>query len=280
VRAVWDRGLEFLSDLVTQSCLRLQVQPVALPAYSPHLKGRLERWWLFLKTNLLPTLPGYSHGPADLRGHSALTGYALGEDAFLVKLADWIDWYLTEHVHSDLGCTPLQAWQADGTPLDLVPDEQLWQDFLLAKNKVKVSKNGIRFDTIDYLSRGGELNGKVGRHVQIRYLPHDRSFIEVFLEGEHLCTAIPRENLTPDEEIANSEARQRERRTAQARFTTANRQRRDAHPGHHRLTTDKRGRKHTADPVDDLLAGGEDALRELLAFTDQDEDGPQQMRIL
>lgn len=35
LRTLWDRGLEFLATSITASCLRLDVVPVALPAYSP-----------------------------------------------------------------------------------------------------------------------------------------------------------------------------------------------------------------------------------------------------
>jgi putative transposase len=161
LRAVWDRGLEFLSNLITESCMRLDVTPVALPAYSPHLKGRLERFWDFLKKDALPTLPGYSEGPKDLRGNSAIASYALGEDKFLVVLADWMDEYIAQHKLSTTGRTPLQMWKDDATPLEEIPEERLWTDFLVAKDRCKVSKNGIRFDRIDWTAPG--LQGKTGR---------------------------------------------------------------------------------------------------------------------
>lgn len=270
VRAVWDRGLEFLSNIITESCLRLDVIPVALPAYSPHLKGRLERFWGFLKTDALSHLPGYTDGPYDLRGNTSLAGAALGEDTFLIKLADWMDWYITEHVHSSTGTTALQKWQDDATPLDEIAPERLWLDFLVAKDRCKVSKNGIRWDRIDWVAP--ELQGKVGRHVEIRYLPHERSFVEVFIDGEHLCTATP--NVLLDDEASHQLLlrRQQARRQALQRQTAANRQRRTDYDDVHRLTKDKDGRRSVVDPAeDDLLAGGDRALRELLGDDDPDQ---------
>jgi len=269
LRAVWDRGLEFLANLITESCLRLDVLPVALPAYSPHLKGRVERFWRFLQEDCLSVLPGYTDGPKDLRGRSAIATAALGEDEFLVTLADWMDWYTTEHrVNGEL--TPLEAWKADGYPLDEIAPEQLWVDMLVAKDRCKVSKNGIRFDKIDWTAP--EITGVVGPTVEIRYLPHDRTFIEVFLAGEHLCTAHPQQALTADQEAAVIARRKEQRLQAQNRFTAANRQRKkNATDPVHRLEVDKNGNRVVIEPVDDLLAGGDEAL-EVIVGDDSELD--------
>lgn len=265
IRAVWDRGLEFLATLITESSMRLGFIPVALPAYSPHLKGGLERFWGFLKSDLLPSLPGYCEGPADLRGNHAIASAALGEDDFLVKLADWMDHYLTVHVNSSTGMTALQVWQADPTPLDPIPAERLWQDFLLAK-PAKVSKNGVRFDGIDYLAP--QIMGTVGRTVEMRHLPHDRSFIEVFLDGEHLCTAYPSHLLSADDTDEIVARRKQERHTAMARFTVANTQRRTQHDTVG-LFKDRDGRRLVVEPpAEDLLSGGNEAYARLITKSD------------
>ena len=268
MRAVWDRGLEFLAEVITQSCMRLQVIPVALPAYSPQLKPHIERFQGFLKRDALPSLPGYTDGGTDVRGRSAIASAALGESEFLLKVADWIDWYITEHVHASLGCTPLEAWQRDGTVLREAPAAQLWEDFLAQKKGVKVSKNGVRFDTIDFVS--GELNGYVGRKVEVRYLPHDRTFVEIFIDGVHLCTAYPRNSLTEDQDLEVKHHRQAERAKAQARFSTANRQRRSTHETTQMIERDKKGKmvvRQNVEAADDLLSGGDEALADLLTGT-------------
>jgi putative transposase len=277
LKAVWDRGLEFLATLITQSCLRLQVMPIALPAYSPHLKGRLERFWRTLKTGLLPQLPGYSEGPHDLRGNHAIADTALGEDEFLLRLDSWMTDYNVNHVVSTMRMTPLQAWRADGTPLDEIAPERLWQDMLVSKDS-KVSKNGIRWDTIDWVAP--ELVSVIGRHVEIRHLPHDRSFIEVFLDGDHLCTAVPVQDLDEETKQATIERRQAARAQAQKHFTAANRMRGKKHPGTAKLVKGKDGKRLVVDSADDLLAGGAQALEELFgkpAFGD-DGDARTQMR--
>jgi putative transposase len=278
VRVVWDRGLEFLANRVTASCMRLEILAFPLTAFSPHLKAQLERFWGTLKRGLLPTLPGYTDNVADLRGRSAIAAACLGQDEFLVKLADWMDWYIAERQHPTLGTTPLRSWAADATPLDEVPEDQLWEDFLIAKDKVKVSKMGVRFDTIDYV---GELTGPVGRLVEVRYLAHDRSFIEVFLDGSHLCTAFPQGSLDEETQLRVLEHRHEQQQAARQRFTVANRVRRTSHESTQLLDFDRTGKPTVREPkapADDLLDGAEQALDELLDRTLDTEPG--QMRLL
>jgi putative transposase len=268
MRAVWDRGLEFTSALVTESCLRLKIMPVALPAYSPHLKGALERWHRFMKQDLLSPLPGFTRGPRDVRGRSPLENYAINEDVFMHKFASWIDWYNTQHVVSTIRSTPLGAWKADGTPLTELADEDLWRDFLRAKT-CKVSKNGIRFDRIDWASPSGELDDVIGRTVEIRHLPHDRDFIEVFFDGEHLCTAFPHEAFTDDDQqqfLARRHAEKRDTARQQRRATRRRRDLAEQDGKLHRIERTKNGFVVR----DDLLEGGDDALARLLGDTTAD----------
>jgi hypothetical protein len=102
--------------------------------------------------------------------------------------------------------------------------------------------------------------------VEIRHLPHDRSFIEVFLDGDHIGTAYPHERLTAEQEQDLIERREADRAEARKRFTVANRMRRTAHPTTERLTTDKTGNRIVADDTQyfDLLAGGKAALEGFL----------------
>jgi putative transposase len=274
-RAVWDRGLDFLANIISDSCTRLGVIPVALHAYSPHHKGALERFWGFLKRDLLPPLPGYCDGPKDIRGNHAIATAAMSEDDFLPLLIEWMDSYHLEHVNRNTGATALEMWQSDPTPLVEVPIEQLRVDFLIAKDAAKVSKNGVRFDRIDFVAP--ELRKVIGRTVQIRYLPHDRSFIEVFSDDEHLCTAYPVDQLTPDEQNDIVQGNHAERRLGQRRFSSANRLRRANHATS-RLEVDKQHRRHVVDdpagPTTSkgMLGNGKAALERLLGPDDGDGD--------
>lgn len=263
LRCVWDRGLEFLSTSVSEACISLGIIPLPLPAYSPHLKPHIERSWRFMKEDFLPPLPGYTDKIADLRGASAIASSCLEEAEFMLKLADWIDWYITERPHSTLKCTPLEAWKSYPTEqLDIIENPRLWEFFLSAKHEVKVSKNGIRFDTIDFTA--SELTGYVGRKVTIRYLPHDRTFVEVFIGGRHICTAYPRLTLTAEQEQEVILHRQQVMAAARARFSTANRLRRESHQTTTTISRNSKGKmvvtSQERDNGIDLLSGAEEAL--------------------
>lgn len=196
---VWDQGKEFLSGLVTESCLRLGTTPFPLPAYSPHLKGRLERFWRFFKENCLACMPGYIDAGADIAGNLQRAQHALTETAFVERVQAWIDWYNSEHVNRSLRSTPLQAWQSDPRDLVTVPADQLWQDFLLSSDRYTVTREGISIKGVNYVTLNGELGNLGGRKVEVRYLPHTRHFIEVFHQGRHIGTAYPFDSLTPDD---------------------------------------------------------------------------------
>ena len=275
-RALSDRGLDFLATIISESCTRLGIIPVALNAYSPHHKAALERFWGSLKTDLLPPLPGYCDGPQDIRGNHAIASAAMNEDDFLELLIDWMDDYHINHVNRSIGTTPLKKWQSDPTPLIEVPPEQLRVDFLIAKEAAKVSKNGVRFDRIDFVAP--ELRKVIGRHVQVRYLPHDRSFIEVFCDDEHLCTAYPVDQLTPDEQHDIVQGNRAERRLGKQRFSRANRLRRANHATS-RLEVDKQHRRHVVDDPDEpttskgMLGNGKAALERLFGTDPDGADG-------
>ncbi len=217
-------GLDFLSDLMTESTLRMNIVPVALPAYSPQLKAPVERFFGTLKRGCLSVLPGYTDSGKDLREELLLARKALPELALVTEIKTWMDSYNAEHVHSTLGMTPLQAWQADATPLHFATNAQLWEDFLISK-KARVGKAGIRFTKHDYTDVESKLMAYIGRDLEIRHLPHDRSFIEVFDNGAHVATCYRTEDLSPDDRQYFARQRHEAERRNDGRFRTANTQR-------------------------------------------------------
>jgi putative transposase len=214
---VWDQGKDFLSDLVTDSCLRLGTLPSPTGAYSPHLKGTCERFFRTFKENGLAPMPGYIDAGVDIRGTLHRAQNALSEVAFVERVAEWIDWYNTEHVVRTLGKTPLQAWQASTNDLVPVPADQLWVDFLLAESRAIVSNHGVRFKTRDYVTLNGELDALIGKEVEVRYLPHMIDFVEVFHDGRHVGQAYWNERLSPE----NTDQFLKERRADEARARQA-----------------------------------------------------------
>ncbi|MDX2733618.1 hypothetical protein [Streptomyces sp. PA03-2a] len=114
-----DRGKEFLCATVTAAMGALAVPVTDLPAYTPHLKGTIEALSDAVEEMFLVSLPRYT-------GRQKLTGGRLADpeappltyEAFVELLLDWVTWWNTRHHPSALnGKTPVEAWQADATPL-------------------------------------------------------------------------------------------------------------------------------------------------------------------
>jgi putative transposase len=276
VRMLWDRGRDFLSTQVTQSCLRLDVWPSPLPGHAPHLKGGVERLNRFIKENALAPLPGYIDAGQDIRGEMLRAKHALSQAAFEEHLRTWIDWYNTEHVHRRTELTPLQAWQQE-SELDLVeiPVERLWVDFLRSKDH-KVGKSGVRFAKVDYVAVSGSLDKVFGNTVEVRYLPGERSFIEAFHQGRHIATCVPVDSLSPDDRQTFLQARNEAERAAR-KALTADIKRKGQDPDAYRLgehprsakkkakdigNGNKRSTRPVTDPTFDLREGSEEAARE------------------
>jgi putative transposase len=102
--------------------------------------------------------------------------------------------YNTERPHRMLkGRTPLAAWNADPSALHRVDAAQV-RHLLQAGVQRTIGKDGISWHNLAYIAP--ELHGRGGQVVHIRYMPHDDRFIEVYLDGVHLCTAYPQGQLS------------------------------------------------------------------------------------
>ncbi|MEV0633267.1 Mu transposase C-terminal domain-containing protein [Nonomuraea wenchangensis] len=232
-----DRGLEFAAAPVREALAALCVQVLRLPARQPHRKGKIERLHRTMDQTLLSGLPGFTEGPRDAAGAlygplddraAARAAAPEGEvqpmriERFAAHFASWAAWYNTMRPHSALdGRTPVQAWNDDPSALARIGAERL-RHLLLAGVERTVGKDGVRLHGLAYVAP--ELQGRRGQQVQVRYMPHDDRFIEVYLDGEHLCTAHPQGQLTDEQvEAFREHARQetkrlnRQRRKAGAR---------------------------------------------------------------
>jgi putative transposase len=97
------------------------------------------------------------------------------------------------------GRTPVEAWQADPTPLSDIPESALWGLMLEDDGRVrKLSSHGVRWRGRDYL--GAWMAGQAGRSVRIRHMPHHDHEIEVCdPAGRHLGTAHLADAATPEQ---------------------------------------------------------------------------------
>lgn len=240
-----DRGLEFAAQAIKDVLAALCVDSHRLPGYQAHRKGKIERIHLTIDQTLLCGLPGYTEGARDAAGRlygplsdsaadrakaaDAAVGPVRIERFVAGRFAPWVAWYNTERPHSMLGGrTPLQAWNDDATALHRVEATSL-RHLLLAGVERTVGKDGIRFNSLAYVAP--ELQGRGGQSVHVRFMPHDDRFIEVYLDGKHLCTAYPQGQLSAEQvEAFRVHSREEARRLGTARRRAAARARAELAP--------------------------------------------------
>ena len=194
----FDNAKAHLAEAMVNGYLELGIATHAIHPGSPWEDGRVERLMLTLKEELLSALPGFTAALPDRYNHEPWKPEdCLTTENFVVRLEQWIDSYNYERVHSSLEVTPFEAWKNDPTPIERVDDCLIRHGFMAEHRGRKVSKNGVHFNNVDYVHP--TLARVVGRKVNIRYLPNDRTFIDIYVDGSHLCTAIPHQRLSKDE---------------------------------------------------------------------------------
>ncbi|MET9701150.1 Mu transposase C-terminal domain-containing protein [Streptomyces sp. NPDC006529] len=186
-----DRGKEFLCEAVTGALGAFAV--VDLPAGTPHLKGSIEALNDAVEEMFLVTLPRYRHRQRLAGGRLAdPDAPPLAFDAFVAALLEWVHWWNTSHRSPALGGrTPLQAWQADPTPVTDVSKEALIGFGLEGDGRIRlISTSGVRFRRRDYIADW--MVGCAGDPVTVRRLPHHDEEIELFepVSGRHLGRAF------------------------------------------------------------------------------------------
>ncbi|MET9080140.1 transposase family protein [Streptomyces sp. NPDC004232] len=226
-----DRGKEFLCRAVTRALGAFAVPVDDLPAYTPYRKGTVEALNGALEEMLLVSLPGYTRRARPAGAHQSDPVDALMPFADFVKvLLDWVAWWNTEHRPAGLkdNGTPRQAWEADPTPLEDVPEEQLAFFALEDDGRVrKIGTNGVTWRRRAYIAPW--MVGRVGTRVRLRYLPHYDGEIEVFDATDparHLGKAYLAQTATLEQRRALSSVREKKARALKADLKAAEKLRR------------------------------------------------------
>jgi len=151
----------------------------------PQGRGKIERYFGTVTTELLPALPGYLAPGAGGPATPPALSLAELDDAIGRFIID--DYHAREH--SETREAPAARWLAGGW-LPRLPESLEQLDLLLltvAKPRV-VHRDGIRFQGLRYLDL--TLAAYVGEPVTIRYHPRDLGEIRVFHHDRFLCRAI------------------------------------------------------------------------------------------
>lgn len=180
-----DHGSDFTSRHLDQVCVDLHIQIIHSTAGVPQGRGKIERFFGTVTTELLPALPGHlapgAGGPAT-RPTLSLAELDAAIGRFIIG-----DYHARKH--SETREPPAERWQAGGW-LPRLPESLEQLDLLLltvAKPRV-VHRDGIRFQGLRYLDL--TLAAYVGEPVTVRYDSRDLGEIRVFHHGRFLCRAI------------------------------------------------------------------------------------------
>lgn len=178
-----DHGADFTSLHLEQAAADLRFQLIYSTVARPQGRGKVERLFRTINTELLADLPGY------LQDGKPATPPRLSLPELDAALAAFI--YRTYHarVHQEIGATPIDAWRGDGW-IPRLPESLEALDTLLvmvAKPRV-VHRDGIRFEGLRFTAP--TLAAYVGESVTIRYDPRDLGEIRVFHRNAFLCRAI------------------------------------------------------------------------------------------
>ncbi|MEC5201129.1 MULTISPECIES: Mu transposase C-terminal domain-containing protein [Micrococcaceae] len=177
-----DHGSDFTSHHLERTAAALHIRIVHSAIARPQGRGKIERFFGTVNTELLAALPGHL-GPGSRKPTPALDLPALDR-----ALGEFIATY-NDRPHSELGISPRDAWVADGW-LPRMPDSLEELDGLLLtvpKNRV-VQRDGIHFQGQRYLA--ATLAPFVGHTVTIRYDPRDISEIRVYDRDTFICVAV------------------------------------------------------------------------------------------
>lgn len=201
-----DHGSDFTSSHVAQSAIDLHIHIVHSAVARPQGRGKIERFYGTINTELLPTLAGHL-APGQRHPEPALN---------LSQLDQAIGAFILEYnhrVHRSIGTTPHEAWIGDGW-LPRMPEGLSDLDgFLLHVARERtVQRDGIHFQGLRYLSP--TLASYVGGPVTIRYDPRDISEIRVFDHGTFVCTAIDEEHAGKTFSLKDIQAARNARRRA------------------------------------------------------------------
>ena len=202
-----DHGADFTSSHVAQVCTDLKVRLVHSAVARPQGRGKVERLFGTINTELLATLPGHTcEGQPQTPPALTLTELDRVITAFIT------DTYHTR-IHSETGETPLAAWQGKGF-LPRMPESLEELDLLLVMHATprRVRRDGIAFEGLRFTAP--ILSAFVREEVTVRYDPRDLSEIRVFHRGRFLCRAVSLEHAGSSVTLKDIQAARREHRQA------------------------------------------------------------------
>ena len=204
-----DHGSDFTSKHLTQTAKDLHFEITYSTVARPQGRGKIERFYGTVNTELLTELPGHL-----ARGHTPPAPVLT-----LQELDTAIGRFITEDYHQrehpEIKATPHHAWTSDGwlPRLPATMDELNLLLLTVAKPRI-VHRDGVHFQGLRYVSP--LLAAYVREPVIVRYDPRDIAEIRIFHKNQYICKAVDPDHetstLTLKEIQAARAARRRELR--------------------------------------------------------------------
>lgn len=220
-----DNAAQHFGPSMRQAVLNLGWVLAPTAAYSSWQNGKAERAIGLLNQHLSNRAPGATNAGTNRKGTSRhFSGQVkdLKPDdiwtatAFKTALQAVVDEINTTfEMDRHGGLTRLQAYAADPTEQRLMDASAVRMAMLSSDhNTYKVNKNGLPFEREHYV--GKDL--KFGRRYVVRYLPHNRTFIEVFdaATGEYAGQCRKVNSMSADERQEFMAARAEQEKQARA----------------------------------------------------------------
>ncbi len=178
-----DHGSDFTSLHLEQAAADLRIRLIYSGIARPQGRGKIERLFRTINTELLPELPG------NLRNGKPASPPRLSLAEMDAAIGAYIVSTYNARPHRAIGIAPVEAWRGDGW-LPRMPETLAELDALLvmvAKPRT-VHRDGIRFEGLRYFDP--TLAAYVGEPVTIRYDPRDMGEVRVFHRNTFLCRAV------------------------------------------------------------------------------------------
>jgi putative transposase len=174
-----DRGKVYTSKQFDTICASLGIQRILASPYAPEGKGKVERFFRFVRSDFLPELT-----------RSSVTSLAQLNESLLA----WLEVVYHPKLHAETGQAPLERYRQDPAPATRPVDPASLRQAFLHRDQRKVTKTatisfqGNRYRVPDYLR---------GQTIQLRYDPFDLSHLELWLNDTFLQMAQPDQLVKP-----------------------------------------------------------------------------------
>jgi transposase InsO family protein len=168
-----DRGKVYTSKQFDTICATLGIQRILASPYAPEGKGKVERFFRFVRSDFLPELK-----------RSSVTSLAQLNESLLA----WLEVVYHRKLHTETGQAPLERYRQDPAPATRPVDPATLRHAFLHRDQRTVTKTatfsfqGNRYRVPDYLR---------GQSIELRYDPFDLSRLEVWFQDTFLQMAQP-----------------------------------------------------------------------------------------